>query len=148
MTNIIKIKRSSTKASKPTSLLYGEMATNVVDQTLYVGDNANRPVLIGSGAASLRAFGRFSIAGANVVGHGDKNLTVVRVSAGLFKCTVTTGGKANDTVLVNTSDNFLAAVVSGNPASTFNITTRNMNVLSNVVADPSELFIIVTASTN
>jgi len=48
-TPVIKIKRNIA-GNAPTSLGYGELAADIVNQKLYIGDSSSNPILIGDGA--------------------------------------------------------------------------------------------------
>jgi len=45
-TNTIRIKRNSTTSASPVSLLEGELAANIVDKKVWIGDSSKNPVLI------------------------------------------------------------------------------------------------------
>lgn len=46
MTTTIKIKNSTTTATTPSSLVQGELAVNITDKKVWVGNAASSPVLI------------------------------------------------------------------------------------------------------
>ena len=46
---VIKILRSPTTGNTPSTLTYGQLAANVVDKKLWVGDSSNAPQLLTSG---------------------------------------------------------------------------------------------------
>lgn len=50
-TPVIKIKRNNS-GSTPTSLVYGELAADISNKKLYIGDSAGSPILIGLGTSS------------------------------------------------------------------------------------------------
>ena len=73
MASIIKLKRSSTASSVPTGLAVGEIAVNLKDKILYVGNTTGSVAMSGSlatttdtGVASF-ASGDFAVSGAGVV---------------------------------------------------------------------------------
>lgn len=52
MPNVIKLKRSETAAAAPASLQYGEVAINVTDKKIYIGNSSGATTLIVDGSAS------------------------------------------------------------------------------------------------
>ncbi len=46
MANTLCIKRSSTTTAVPTTLLEGELAANIIDKKVWIGDSSQTPVLI------------------------------------------------------------------------------------------------------
>lgn len=139
MSNIVRIKRSATAGHVPAKLPYGELAANVADRTLFIGNATDAPIRIGDVIVASYVGSFSSGTFKKVSGSG---MTVTRTAAGTFNVSVT-GGAATDNVVLSASENFSIAKTAGDAAAGFTVRTRNMTFLAQPVADSTDIQILV-----
>jgi len=120
VTNTIRIKRSSTTTVTPTSLLEGELAANIVDKKIWIGNSSKSPVLISD---YNNAGGSGTVTSASVIsanGFGGTVATATTTPAITISTSITGVLKGNGTAIsaaVSGTDYIAPAGALGTPSS-------------------------------
>ena len=136
MANTLKLKNSVTTASAPTALEQGEVAINIPDKKVWVGDATKSPVLLVS--PLTRTYYQGTIAGTTLT-KVSGTAVVARVSTGVFDITAA----ATDALIVNLPDDHVWGETTGGAAGTRRITVRNSSVLGRTPADPATILVSI-----
>jgi len=166
MATTIKLKNSVTTTATPTTLVQGEVATNITDKKLWVGNAASSPVqLIGTGASvnftTVTTTNDASISGLTVGKGGGAVASNTAIGSGAMAATATGaanaafGGSAlaaNTSGYYNSAFGYLssAGTTTGNGNSSFGRASLYTNTTgaSNTAIGQDSLFSNTTASNN
>ena len=170
MASVIKLKRSSTQGSVPTTsdLATGEIAVNLFDRKLYVSNGTGVTAMGGedfrltsqdptSGAgAYLKLLGDTSSTSNTVLLRGGTGITVARDGNGSISFTSTQGSSISDLQTedgnlwsaITATNTAIRALVSSNDTDISNLQTEDGNLWSAITATNTAIRSITTANAN
>jgi hypothetical protein len=128
--NVLRIKKSSTTTVVPTGLLEGELAANIADQKLWIGDASQNSILISDYPQRLRWDG--GSAGLTAA-TGRTSLGATTVGSNLFTLTNPTAVtfprfNLDNTVTALNSADFRTAIGAGTSSTTGTVTSVAISV--------------------
>ena len=135
MATTIKLKNSVTTTAAPSSLVQGEVATNITDKKVWVGDASSTPVqILGAGApvagttgtftGNVSVAGAFSANGGATLGDASGDALTINSSA----VSIPNGLNFDSNTLVIDATNNRVGIGTASPASTLNIETSTTSV--------------------
>lgn len=137
MTNVIQTKHSTTTGNAPTALETGELAVNIADKAIFVGDASNSPVKI----VSPSSFYQGTVTGGALTKVAG-TVVVTRTSVGVYEVTAS----ATDAIIVNVAGGTLTHLTCSEVTGT--ATVRRFHIhdaekLGRPLADPASILVTV-----